>query len=1247
MNFIYVIVLQVLALSTTAHSTQRHLRAKANRRTNRPSPPPTLTPTASRPTRRRPKTSKRTRRPIQPSTPRPSLSPTASPSSSADAYYWSETAKVTAFDGAEQDFFGYSVSVSGTAAIVGAPYDDDLGDSSGSAYVLEKDESTGHWNMVTKLTASDGTAGDVFGFSVSVSGNIAIVGAYDEDNYDGTSYVFEKDESTGYWNETAILKPSDGAGGDAFGYSVSASGNTVIVGAYYDDENGSFSGSVYVFEKVGVPGIWNETAKLTASDAAERDFFGYSVSISGNIAIVGAYGDDENGDRSGSAYVFEKDESTGDWIETAKLTASDGTDVDNFGFAVCVSNNISIVSAPYDDDKGSNSGSVYVFEKDESTGNWNEIEKIRASDASDSDNFGDSVSVSGDVLIVGAQHESAYVFKKDKATGNWNEIDRITASDGSDSDDFGRSVYVSGEVAIIGASRDDDNGSNSGSVYVFEREEGEKPPPTVYYWNETAKVTAFDGAEQDFFGYSVSVSGTAAIVGAPYDDDLGDSSGSAYVLEKDESTGHWNMVTKLTASNGTAGNVFGFSVSISGNIAIVGAYDEEDYDGTSYVFEKDESTGYWNETAILKASDGEGYDGFGYSVSASGNTVIVGAYYDDENGSFSGSAYIFEKNAISGHWNETAKLIASNGARGDEFGYSVSISGNAVVVGSTSEYAHVFEKDESTGDWIETAKLTANDGAGSDLFGRSVSISGNIAIVGANGDDDHGSNSGSVYVFEKDESTGDWKETAKLTASDAAQEYRFGWSVSLSKNKAIIGEGTVDRAGSAYVYERDVITGNWKEMAKIEASDGANSDDFGRSVYVSGEVAIIGASRDDDDGSNSGSVYVFEREQREVIETAKFTAFDGAERDNYGRSVSVSGNAAIVGAPYDDDLGESSGSAYVLEKVESTGYWKKTMKLTASDGTAGDVFGWSVSISGNIAIVGAYDEDNNNGTSYVFEKDESTGYWSETAVLEGEGGDAFGYSVSVSGNMAIVGAYYDDENGSYSGAAHMFEKNAVSGHWDETAKLIASDGARGDEFGYSVSNSGNTAVVGSTSGSAYVFEKDETTGEWNEAAKLTASDVAAGDLFGSSVSVSGNTIIVGSIFDNDLGVRSGSAYVFEKDDSTGNWVETAKLTASDGTTFAYFGDSVSISGIRAIVGANFDGVNGDRTGSAYVFEKDESTGNWNEIEKIRASDAGDSDNFGDSVSVSGDVFIVGAQHDDDKGESSGSAYIFARTANID
>ena len=214
---------------------------------------------------------------------------------------WTEQAKLTASDGAGGDDFGLSVSVDGDTAVVGAFLDDDSGNWSGSAYVFTRTGST--WTEQAKLTASDGASDDWFGYSVSVDGDTAVVGAvYDDHNGidSGSACVFTRTGST--WTEQAKLTASDGAAGDVFGVSVSVSGDTAVVAAHNDDDSGSNSGSAYVFVRTG--STWTEQAKLTASDAAGQDQFGVSVSVDGDTAVVGAYSDDDNGIDSGSAYVF-------------------------------------------------------------------------------------------------------------------------------------------------------------------------------------------------------------------------------------------------------------------------------------------------------------------------------------------------------------------------------------------------------------------------------------------------------------------------------------------------------------------------------------------------------------------------------------------------------------------------------------------------------------------------------------------------------------------------------------------------------------------------------------------------------------------------------------------------------------------------------------------------------------------------------------------------------------------------------
>ena len=337
--------------------------------------------------------------------------------------------------------------------------------------------------QIAKRTASDGGGSDEFGNSVAVDGDTMVAGAqYDDENgyYSGAAYVFTR--QSGVWSQVAKLTAFNGGGGDEFGNSVAVDGDTVVVGAHNDDDNGSNSGAAYVFAKPGTGwATTTETAKLTAFDGAADDQFGYSVAVEGDTVVVSAYGDDDDGQGSGSAYVFVKP-STG-WSSTstaAKLTASDGDTNDRFGKSVAVDGDTVVVGAYRDDDNGSNSGSAYVFVKPE-TG-WTSTStaaKLTASDGDENDEFGHSVAVDGDMVVVGAWVDddiglysgSVYVFEK-PGSGGWvtaTEGTKLTASDGATGDWFGGSVALDGDRMAVGASGDDDKGSRSGSVYVYTR----------------------------------------------------------------------------------------------------------------------------------------------------------------------------------------------------------------------------------------------------------------------------------------------------------------------------------------------------------------------------------------------------------------------------------------------------------------------------------------------------------------------------------------------------------------------------------------------------------------------------------------------------------------------------------------------------------------------------------------------------------------------------------------------------------
>lgn len=382
---------------------------------------------------------------------------------------------------------------------------------------------------------------------------------------------------------------------------------------------------------------------------------------------------------------------------------------------------------------------------------------------------------------------------------------------------------------------------------------------------------------------------------------------------------------------------------------------------------------------------------------------------------------------------------------------------------------------------------------------------------------------------------------------------------------------------------------------KIAAGDGAEGDQFGGSVAISGTTVIVGANANAASSSRNGAAYVYVLGSGGWTLQQKLAPADGEVDDAFGTSVAISGDTAVVGA-FGDTVGTNvnQGSVYVFVRTGTT--WALQQKITAADGAANDIFGRSVAIAGDTVVVGAASDDTttniDQGSAYVYLRSGST--WTQQAKLTaGDGGalDYFGDSVAISGDSVIVGATEDGAAPNLQqGSAYVFTRAGTS--WTQQAKLVAADGTAADYFGFSVSIDGNTAAVGTLQdvganfqqGSAYIFTRSGTT--WTQQQKLTAVDGAAGDSFGNSVFVLGDALMVGAAGDaNGTNLRQGSAYVFNRSGST--WAQSQKLVASDGAAEDSFGAGVAFTANNAIVGSIGDMVGANNLqGSAYIFSTD-------------------------------------------------------------
>ncbi|MDA1265315.1 MAG: FG-GAP repeat protein [Planctomycetota bacterium] len=360
--------------------------------------------------------------------------------------------------------FGFASAVSGDWGFVGAQGDDTIAYNAGAVHTYEF--IAGAWIPRQRLLASDGLERDLFGGAVAADGKVLIVGA--PSNHatayrTGAAYVFERVGSS--YVEVQKIAASDGQDKDEFGFAVAIDGDRLIVGARYGDAPGAVdSGAAYVFERSA--GQWTEVAKLVASDAAPIDYYGRAVDIEGDVAVVGAWGNDDNGTGTGAAYVYR---ASAGWSEDQKLLASDGAVVDYFGYSVAVEDEVVAVGAPGWDGNLTDQGAVYVFRHG---GNWAQDQYLPG--VHDGGQFGYAVAMDDGQMVATAVTGaglSAWVGDAAYLTDNGNSFaftGRLLAYDGATDDRFGASVALDDGRVIIGAEGDDDDGSYSGACYGFD-----------------------------------------------------------------------------------------------------------------------------------------------------------------------------------------------------------------------------------------------------------------------------------------------------------------------------------------------------------------------------------------------------------------------------------------------------------------------------------------------------------------------------------------------------------------------------------------------------------------------------------------------------------------------------------------------------------------------------------------------------------------------------------------------------------
>ena len=1131
--------------------------------------------------------------------------------------------------------------------------------------------------------------GAAIGKAIATDGDVVVIGAPDSDVGvelgAGAAIVYRFDGTN--WIEEATLTASDAEAGDEFGFSVTVSGDRVVVGAPKEDHAGAFAiGAAYVFSYDGTS--WSEDVKLTASDEVTLQEFGRAIALDTDLLVVGAPRHDHSGlITPGAAYVYRFDGTT--WVEEQKLVVGNAALGDIFGEAVDVDGDNIVVGAPgRDGSGGANYGAAYVWEFDGTT--WNDVERLQPDGLATGDEYGSSVAIDGDTFVIGVPLDnvglltdsgSVWVYR---AVGtDWVPQQILTAPDAAVFDQFGTAVDVSGGTIVAGAPRADVGATvDAGAVYVFRDRDLE--------WCYERRLEDAAPVAGELLGEALALGPDVVAAGVS-----GVAPGRALLLDRSPT-----IDTKLTNRHARIGESIAISITATGTAPLsyewqkdgaaipgetsadltfssIATSDAGEYSVTvtddngcvvsSNTMELRVSDPCEEEYAKIWAPDGNSSDALGQSICGDGDILVVGAPADDHSLlNNAGSAYVYRFDGTD--WLFEQRLIASDADDNDRFGSAVAVSGSVIAVGAPLAFegaAYVYRHDGT--EWVEEAILQAADAAVTDEFGAAVAIDVDTILVGSP-DDDYGIrvDAGSAYVFDYDGTS--WSETQKLTASDARDDDQFGRAVSLRGPDLVVGAPFHDHStdvdcGSAYVFE--LVGATWTSSGELLAGDRAAFDRLGESVSIDGDVVAAGAPLEDNSGltNGAGSVYIF-RKDPTWAEDEKLIPSDAPLNGRFGTSVHLDGSVLAVG----NTQAVGFDSVYVLEDDGTS--FLETRRIQA-----GNEFGESVWLFDDCLAIGVPDDNDlasDAGAAFVYRfalGPEITTPLENESVLVGEpvtftigvagagpydyqwrrnGADIPGetsdtYSIAAATladagdiEVAIIAG---DGSCSTAQSAVLFVSEPCDG--DPTQKIWHPAPTSFTEFGTAIALDGSHAIVGVpdadadpifNQGEAIVFELSA--GEWVVDTELALTSPDSQDAFGTAVGISGDMLAVGapSVDDGpDLNVGSVTVY---RDDGT-DWLFETTLTASNAVTNDFFGNSVAADTDLIVVGATGAGVGG----AVYVYRYDGSV--WSEEAILVASDIAAGDNFGRAIAVDGDTVVVGASGADGiAGGNTGALYVF-------
>jgi hypothetical protein len=776
---------------------------------------------------------------------------------------------------------------------------------------------------LNSLPIGDGAEGDEFGKSVATDGTRLIVGAWGDNGYRGSAYIFLKQDGEWYYEDKLVVE-NQGSGA-WFGAGVQIQGDRAVISA---EREGSSAGAVYVFERVA--GKWALQQRLVPSNLIAGDAFGSHIALDGDRLLVGAAGDAGYSSYlgyKGYACVFEKQD--GQWVEKARLADPLGVSGDTFGYCVALEGDTAFISKP-----AKTTGQVLVFTRQGNT--W--TLSARLAGAVYDDRFGHSIAVDNGVLVVGSNWAYSRKGKVQVFIGagaNWQQQAELVASDGAVSDWFGSCVAIDGNRILASSPQ-------FGQSYLFEY--------SGSVWSQKAILRSNQYGVQGLAGYSLALLGDDAFIGAPEAYYLaGDYAGVVHWFHKE--AGVWPAdPTAIHAGDGEVEQNFGQVIDFAGDLAVVGMpLDNTPWGeaaGSSYVFHRVGAD--WVLEAILEDVDPLVVERFGAAVDLEGDRLAVGVpadarYSSDPSnmGYFRYGAVVLYRRGLGGVWTFETQIKAADGVTdgftNDDFGGSLSLKGDTLLVGaprasSVSNWApgdstsfpgagYVFQYNGAS--WTQQAKLLPPDSQTYSNAGVCVALENGRAYLAA-------TMASAVYSYTKSGSS--WPYGATIKPAPREGYRSFGSSLAIEANTLVVGSSrdSSSAGGEAWVFTRSAVGASWQETQVLVSPDresdettgiGKKVTHFGERVALANGLLVVSADSDNPRGYyQAGSVHLFRKLDGSWQRFQKLVAPEVMPYAFFGSAIATDGSTVMVGAcgenlvhPLTGDVGEARGRVHIFE----------------------------------------------------------------------------------------------------------------------------------------------------------------------------------------------------------------------------------------------------------------------------------------------------------------------------------------------